>query len=43
MAAYAVLAVAAFFLLQDDWRLGVWILLAALALKTWIGSRSPHQ
>jgi hypothetical protein len=40
MASYAVLALLAFATLQDKFRWAVWILLAGLAIKTWISAKS---
>jgi len=36
MACYAVLALLSAFTLEGEFRIGVWILLGGLAVKTWI-------
>lgn len=36
LAAYAALGAAAFFTLDENWRIGVLVLLGALAVKSWL-------
>lgn len=43
LACYVVLAVIAFFTLEGQFRNAVWILLAGLSLRTYIGSLKPPE
>jgi hypothetical protein len=40
---YAVLAMLAWVLLEGNWRLGVWLLMVLLAVRTWIHTRSVDE
>jgi len=42
MSAYALLAVLAGVTLEGDFRLGVWIFLGGIAVKTWIAVLRKH-